>query len=405
VAAQEEFGSTALHLAARAARGVQPVEENQPDQGAGVIDAPAAEDKSDEEGDEEDAAAENDDDDDDDDDDEDDEEGGAKRDPLEPAQAEVVLMLIAAGASVHASNKKLESVLHYAAVGGHGPTITNLLVAGADPVRITGAGESVLHWAARSGIAPVVAKLVEFGAPPAPKNDGGLTPLHEALRLGHVETTRVLLAKMDEAGPESWEGIACLNLLHLASQAGDTELARCLLLRDEFMQYGGPVLRNAVCSGCEAMVLALLEAGVPIECSSEEGAQGGLCETFLHDAANNGHTAVVDLLLDAGDEVEATTKHGLTALHFAARGGFVGVSMLLLDAGADVNAAEEENNHTPLHYACRSGCLSLVKVLLNEGADMNAKDCDGRVPEDMWGGSRQQWNEMVMDVCLSLHGS
>jgi len=374
ITTREENGSTALHLAARATT----MEAHR--QTERTVDEVMVADQNEE-------------------DDEEEEE------QVLPSQSEVVKLLIIAGAEVNACNKRRETVLHYAAVGGHGPTMTNLLVARADPSKITGSGESVLHWAARSDNNAVVARLVEFGAYPAPKDDGGLIPLHEALRLGCLETAQILLEAMDAVGSKCWEGIGLLNLLHLAAQAADTGIVRLLLSREEFANYGGPILRNAVCAGDEAMVQSLLEAGVGIDCYDAAGAQGGLCETFLHDAANNGHTAIADLLMDAGEDVLAETKQGVTALHFAARGGFVGVSILLLDSGAAVNAAEKQNRHTALHFACRSGEPTLVKVLLAAGADMAATDMDGLTPPDMWLGSEQQWNELMTDVWSQTHGA
>lgn len=52
----------------------------------------------------------------------------------------VVQALLGAGADFKATNKKSETVLHYAAIGGHGPTITTLLVEGADLKSLSGSG-------------------------------------------------------------------------------------------------------------------------------------------------------------------------------------------------------------------------------------------------------------------------
>lgn len=53
---------------------------------------------------------------------------------------QVVRTLLGAGADFKAANKRSETVLHYAALGGHGPTITTLLVEGADLKLLTGSG-------------------------------------------------------------------------------------------------------------------------------------------------------------------------------------------------------------------------------------------------------------------------
>ena len=59
--------------------------------------------------------------------------------------------------------------------------------------------------------------------------------------------------------------------------------------------------------------------------------------------------------------------HGRTALLCATN---MNIINLLIDAGADVNAQCNEGN-TVLHWACRCGNIEFVKVLLENGADIN----------------------------------
>jgi len=56
----------------------------------------------------------------------------------------------------------------------------------------------------------------------------------------------------------------------------------------------------------------------------------------VHAAANQGHAAVLGLLLDSGGEVSAKDDHSATPLHYAAFSGHVTVVQLLFDRGADV---------------------------------------------------------------------
>ena len=66
-------------------------------------------------------------------------------------------------------------------------------------------------------------------------------------------------------------------------------------------------------------------------------AWGGGINSELMDAARKGDTAVVQELLDAGADVNATDKHGGTALMMAAVNGHTDTVQVLLDAGADIN--------------------------------------------------------------------
>ncbi|KAI6765005.1 hypothetical protein HG531_012104 [Fusarium graminearum] len=97
--------------------------------------------------------------------------------------------------------------------------------------------------------------------------------------------------------------------------------------------------------------------------------------TPLWYAAQNGHKAVVELLLAAGADANAAaaSKYGRTALQAAAKGGHLEVIKKLLAAGADVNAAALQaaawGGH--LELAAWRGHLEVVKKLLAAGADVN----------------------------------
>ncbi len=95
----------------------------------------------------------------------------------------------------------------------------------------------------------------------------------------------------------------------------------------------------------------------------------------LYYASLQGLTSVVSTLLDLGEDVHSLGPRG-TALAVACSSGHADAVQLLLQAGAnielDTSAKREwQSNYTPLKYAVRGKHVNLVKLLLAEGADVN----------------------------------
>ena len=93
----------------------------------------------------------------------------------------------------------------------------------------------------------------------------------------------------------------------------------------------------------------------------------------------DGCAACLELLRDAGADLEATDGYGLTPLHYAARRGDTKIVSLLVDAGVDVDA-KTPDKETALYLAVRHWAAGCVEVLLAAGASVNARDISGRAP-------------------------
>ncbi len=109
-------------------------------------------------------------------------------------------------------------------------------------------------------------------------------------------------------------------------------------------------------------------------------------DTALHFAANAYDEKVASRLIAAGADVRAGNRRGHEPLHLAASGepnsprwnpsAQAAVINLLIDAGADPNATYS-GEVTPLHRAVRCRCARAVEALLDRGANVRAKNKAG----------------------------
>ena len=98
-------------------------------------------------------------------------------------------------------------------------------------------------------------------------------------------------------------------------------------------------------------------------------------------------------LLNAGADVHATDKNGVTALHHAVRFRSPTAVKILIAHGANVNQACRRNGSTPLHRAAtQTGApgtagqaqeaREIITLLLAAGADPAIKNKSGKTPAD-----------------------
>ncbi|WP_080794501.1 ankyrin repeat domain-containing protein [Corynebacterium pacaense] len=106
--------------------------------------------------------------------------------------------------------------------------------------------------------------------------------------------------------------------------------------------------------------------------------------TVLMRAAEAGNLLFVARLLDMGADSAITDPTGLTALHYAAIEGDDGIIEILIDAGANLDAPDDRDR-TPLWYACAHNLpdSAAVEILLRAGADCHRRDSSGVSPDDM----------------------
>ena len=295
------------------------------------------------------------------------------QDAAETGNVERVRTLINQGADVNAVGTSGKTPLMYAATRGHDAVLELLLQKGAD----------------------VNAKAKATGLTPSWQS--GWTALMYAANHGNCTAVHTLIAKGANADITADDGATVL----MQATGCREEIMRAMSFTNAHTAAKGPngatELITAAMGGDADVVRSLLDSGADVNAKTTEGG------TALIAAAVMGHVEVIRVLLDRGADVNASNDGGHTALLLAIenastaeairklaaiaqptnRGAFGGsapptsaIVQLLLDHGANVNATTNEGG-TPLMYAAQNCDDSTVKLLLDKGAKVNVATSDG----------------------------
>jgi ankyrin repeat protein len=144
-------------------------------------------------------------------------------------------------------------------------------------------------------------------------------------------------------------------------------------------------LMAAVTEGNHSRVQALLADGVEVNdrYPRVNGFNDG--HTPLHVAARDGHTEIVQTLLTAGADVNASEPvFGAVPLHKAVYNGHADITRILAESpDIDLNYQGATNGYTPLHDALWHGYADCARILLEAEARLDVAGRDGKTPYDI----------------------
>ncbi|KAI6781787.1 Glycerophosphodiester phosphodiesterase-like protein [Emericellopsis cladophorae] len=192
----------------------------------------------------------------------------------------------------------------------------------------------------------------------------GRLPLHYAAQFGFVIVCQIVMQKMQE-----WEQFDVKNGLD-APEWQDNDGRAPLHLA---VIGGHPLTTKALLQGenwrPSSDAKADIRKGVP-----QSGA-------VLAIATKANYTVIVEMLVQAGVDVNWRDATGETALHVAARFGHDECAAVILKGSettkADLSIVENTYAWTPLHVAAVDGHLSVAKLLVDAGADVSKLDSSG----------------------------
>jgi ankyrin repeat protein len=140
---------------------------------------------------------------------------------------------------------------------------------------------------------------------------------------------------------------------------------------DAANDYGATPLMLACANGSAGMVDKLLKAGANANATVYMG------ETVLMRCAHTGNLDAVKALLARGANVNAKeARQGDTALMWAVAQKHPDVARTLVEHGADVKA-HTNSGFTPFLFAAQQGDLDSARMLLDKGVDINEATPDG----------------------------
>jgi len=209
-------------------------------------------------------------------------------------------------------------------------------------------------------------------------NDEGCNAMHLCTHKGYIDTLKLLF----QLDPEYIETLvkgktleAKWTPLHIAASKGHLDCAQLILsfgvksIVNEKDSKGFTALLMASCNGFSDIVQLLLNYDADPSIPVGDG------RTSLHYAAHNNYPEIVKLILDArqkpaaelwdDDPLFMVNKSNCSALHESTIMGDLESTKLLVEAGADINLTSRDGS-TPLTSAIMRDHIDIIKYLLEQ---------------------------------------
>lgn len=283
-------------------------------------------------------------------------------DAVRTGRSEAARTLLAAGADANEPGVDGATPLLYAAHAADVELVRALLAAGADPNAANRYGVAPLHEAALIADEALVRALLDAGAEVDRALPEGETPLMLAARTGGVAAVKLLIERgADVDVVERWQG---QTPLMYAAAHDRAEVAAALIAAGAALETATPRTE--------------LPARLPAARFNVEFPLGGMTAVLL--AARQGSEGALEVLIEAGADLERRTPEGFSPLVVALHNFHYGAAKLLVDAGASaaggaLYAVVNARNFVPLigPRVKPTGAateLELLAAMLERGADV-----------------------------------
>jgi ankyrin repeat protein len=253
--------------------------------------------------------------------------------------------LLRRGAAVNVADQDGYTALNCAACNDNSTVVASLLLAGTNPNIPANDGRMPISVAAENGHLRIVELLIESGVNVEMRDGEGRTVLHFAARGGQFEVMSLLLARGGRVNTASKRGKSALH--YALTSETDTMDDWVVSYTTSFKQW----------STREGTILTELCLRNRVR---------ALKNIFQSPRAG-----------EARDSLDMSSSEVGPALVETAIRGLSGVVEVLLDAGANMETSWGDHG-TALMAACSHGRLPVVQILLSRGAKASYANADGR---------------------------
>ena len=300
-----------------------------------------------------------------------------------------VRTLVAQKVDVNIPGQDGTPALHWAVRVDDIDTTKLLLGAGAQATMANRYGLTPMAIAASNGSAAMIGVLADAGADVNAPDPAGDTPLMNATRVGRIDAVTVLLDR--GATINATDATFQQTALMVAVRENHPEVVKLLIGRGASVKAKTRigrtppwVLPNSVPGFGHG--IGIVRGGLPTR-GSRPPIPGGM--TPLLYAARDGRLDIVQMLLDAGADINERDANDIPALIAAITNNHPDVAHFLIDRGADIKAVDwygrtplwaavetrnmDVDNATFVNSIDRAPYLDLIQVLLQRGVDVNAR--------------------------------
>jgi cytohesin len=270
--------------------------------------------------------------------------------------------------------------------------IDKLLAKGADVNAVNSSKQTALHLAGYYGRTECGKRLIDAGADVSALDNGMATPFLAACSTS-PELVAHLLRKNADPLVRNAQG---QSGLHLASQSGRFEIVNLIIDRFENVDiedknYRTPLMAAVYANNAKLAQLLIDRGADPNRFNSRENQSKTGVPPLVNYAAMGGNSELLKALVQAGAQVNVTTKEGDTPLHLAAQAGgimfgnenarrsaqgYLDSLKTLLDNQANVNL-KNDANETPIEVAAKREFLDAVELLAENSKDLNFEIGEG----------------------------